>query len=300
MRHTGPVTIEPSKTLSTAIEPFAGQVYFAPECHRGYAALGFGSSPGKNGAVEMPDGAAYFCSRGAVLGQVPGEVIAATFAVFNPAVVVPAVTHGWGLTDARTIARVRTDGAVAQLRRILGAAPDGLDRAVELLQRATDRLPLAGKPLFAGMVAQHLPGEPLADAWRLADRLREYRGDVHVNAWTAAGFDGVEIGLITELYLGLPPRSYIRTRAWSDDDLTAGEERLASRGLIHDGAITEAGRAARTAVEDATDTGCAPIVAALGDDVDELAALVGPWSKAVVAAGGFPAAAKDLASADRS
>lgn len=295
MRQTAVMTVSPSKALSTAIEPFAGQVYFAPECHRGYAALGFGASPGKNGEVEMPDGPAYFCSRGAVLGQVPGEVIAATFAVFNPAVVVPAVTHGWGLTDARAIARVRMDGAAAQLHRVLGLHPAGVERAVELLTRATAGLSLAGKPLFAGMVAQELSDDPLTRAWQLADRLREYRGDAHINAWTAAGFDAVEIGLITELYLGVPPRSYIRTRAWSDDDLAAGEERLASRGLIHHGAITEAGRAAREAVETATDTGCARIVTNLGGDLHELAALVGGWSAAVVAAGGFPAGPKDPA-----
>ncbi|HEU4360916.1 MAG TPA: hypothetical protein VFR27_05335, partial [Mycobacterium sp.] len=114
--------------------------------------------------------------------------------------------------------------------------------------------------------------------------------DVHIAAWTAAGFDGAEIGLITELYWGLPLRSYIRTRAWSDDDLTAAEDRLAGRGLIRDGALTEAGRTAREAVEVATDGGCAPIVAGLGDDLDELVDLLGGWSQQVQAAGGFPAA----------
>lgn len=289
---------DPSRALATAVEAFAAQVYFAPECHSAYAALGFGSSPASNDGVEMPDGPAYFCSRGSVLGQVPGEVIAATFAVFNPAVVVPAVSYGWTLTDATTICAARTDGAVGQLRRILGDSPDGLDRAVELLRRATERLSVAGKPLFAGLVAQGLSGEPLTDAWRLADRLREYRGDVHIAAWTAAGFDGVEIGLITELYWGLPLRSYIRTRAWSDDDLAAGEDRLAGRGLIRDGALTEAGRTAREAVEVATDGGCAPIIAGLGDDLDELVGLIGGWSQQVQAASGYPAAGpQDLAAA---
>lgn len=284
------MTTTPARALATAIEPFAGQVYFAPECHHGYAALGFGAGAGKTGGVEMPDGPAYFCSRGSVLGQAPGEVIAAAFAVFNPAVVVPAVAYGWTLTDAQTIRGVRTDGALQQLRRVLGPHPEGAERAVELLRRATGRLSLPGKPLFAGMVAQGLCDEPLGDAWRLADQLREYRGDVHINAWTGAGFDAVEIGLITELYWGMPLRSYIRTRAWSDDDLAGGEERLASRGLIADGAITEAGREAREAVEVATDDACAPIVAALGDDLDELARLVGRWSQQLQTAGGYPAA----------
>ena len=52
----------------------------------------------------------------------------------------------------------------------------------------------------------------MGDAWRLADRLREYRGDAHTAAWTSAGFDATEIGLLTELYWGLPMRTYVAHR----------------------------------------------------------------------------------------
>ena len=64
-----------------------------------------------------------FCSRGSVMGQVPGEVIASAFAVFNPAAVIPAVAFGWTLTDAPTICAARDNGAIAQLVRILGERP---------------------------------------------------------------------------------------------------------------------------------------------------------------------------------
>jgi len=295
-RHTAP-----ARALAAAVEPVAGQVYFSPECHAAYEALGFGASPAEVGGVAMPDGPAYFTSRGSVLGQVPGEVVAATFAVFNPAVVVPAVAHGWSLTDARTIEAARTDGAVAQLARVVGPEPEGVDRAVELLQRATAHLRPEGRPLFAGLLAQALPGNPLGDAWRLADRLREYRGDSHIAAWTSAGFDAAEIGLLTELYWGLPMRTYVRTRAWSADDLDAAEERLVARGLVAGGAMTDAGRAAREAVEVATDQACQPIVAALGDDLGELVGLLAGWGRAVRAAGGYPASGPhDLAGATAS
>jgi hypothetical protein len=287
-----------ARALAGAVEPFAGQVYFSPECHGRYATLGFAGSPGRFGDVAAPDGPAYFCSRGSVMGQVPGEVIAAAFAVFNPAIVVPLVTQGWSHTDAATICDARTAGATGQLRRILGDRPAGLDRAGELLARAVGPLRPEGRPLFGGLASLGLPGEPLADAWRLADMLREYRGDAHTSAWTAAGFDATEVGLLTELYWGLPLRTYIRTRAWTDAELDAAEDRLGDRGLVADGAFTADGRSEREAVERATDRQCRPIVDALGDDLDELLDILRPWGQAIRDAHGYPASGPhDLARA---
>ncbi|MFV0534405.1 MAG: SCO6745 family protein [Cumulibacter sp.] len=289
------MTNQPARAVARALEPFAGQVYFAPECHERYQALGFGPSPGDGSGVQLPNGPAYFCSRGSVMGQVSGEVVAAAFGVFNPAAVVPAVSEGWTLTDADTICAARTAGAVDQLRRVLGESPDGLGDIVALLRRATDGLPVAGNLLYAGLVAQDRPNDPLGEAWWLTDQLREFRGDVHVNPWTIAGFDAAEIGLLTELYWGLPPRSYVRTRAWSDADLDAAQERLESRGLLRDGALTTAGRAAREDVEVLTDQGCARIVNGHGDGLDTFVSVVGDWSRRVRAADGYPSGPKDVA-----
>jgi hypothetical protein len=279
----------PARVLAGVIEPFAGQVYFAPECHSSYAQLGFSPSPREARGVAMPDGPAYFCSRGSVLGQAPGHVVASAFAVFNPAVVVPAVNHGWSIADASTLARARTEGAIGQLRRILGSQPEGAERAAELLGRACADLPVEGRPLYAGMMAQDVPTDPLGAAWRHADRLREFRGDAHTASWVSAGFDGVEIGLLTELYWGLPSRSYIRTRAWTDPDLDEGEERLGRRGLMADAQLTLVGRADREGVEVMTDRQCQPIIDALGGDLDELLAILRPWGQAIRDAGGYPA-----------
>lgn len=278
-----------ARALASALEPFAGQVYFSPECHAAYVALGFGPSTGSFGNVAAPDGAAYFTSRGSVMGQVPGELVAAAFAVFNPAVVVLMVGHGWTLTDAATIGAARTEGAVAQLARVLGPSPAGIERAGALLARAVEPLRPEGKPLYAGLRSLGLPGEPLADAWRQADMLREFRGDAHTAAWTTAGFDATEIGLLSELYWGLPLRTYIRTRAWSDTELDAAEARLVARGFVHDGQFTPEGRAVREEVELATDRHCRPIVEALGDDLDALLGFLDPWSQAIRDAAGYPA-----------
>ncbi len=276
-----------ARRLANTIEPLVGQVYFSPECHAAYEKLGFAGSPGDAGGVALPDGPAYFTSRGSALGQVSGELVASAFAVFNPDVVVPCVQLGWSLTDAVTIAAARTDGAVAQLTRILGAAPDGMARVTELFARATEPLRPEGRPLYAGVLSLGLPGDAWGDLWRLGDRLREFRGDAHTAAWTSHGFDATEIGLLTELFWGVPMRSYIRTRAWSDQQLDDAQARLAERGLVADGAFTEEGRAAREAVEWATDMQLRPAIEALGDDLDELIGLVEPWSEAIRAAGGY-------------
>lgn len=278
-----------ARRLAGALEPFAGQVYFSVECHERYAQLGFGPGLGEFNGVPAPEPRAYFCSRGSVMGQVAGEVIAAAFGVFSPAVVVPAVRAGWQITDAVTICAARDAGAIGQLSRILGAEPDGIERAGELLGRALAPLRPEGKALFAGQMSLDLPGTPLGDAWRQADRLREYRGDAHIAAWVSAGVDACEMCLLTEPYWGLPLRTYSRTRGWTGDEFDAAEARLVERGLLRGGALTEDGRAAREAIEVATDRLCAPAIEAIGDDLDELLALLLGWGAAIRDAKGYPA-----------
>ena len=290
--------MEKSRRLAASLEAVAGQVYFSPECHAGYQELGFGGSSGEFSGVAMPDGAAYFCSRGSLMGQVPGELVASAFGVFNPAVVAPAVTYGWGLTSAPVIEAARTQGALAQLERILGARPDGADLLAETLEPVSAGLPVAGHPLYAGLMAVEVPKSELGAAWRYTDRLREFRGDAHIAAWTSAGLDAVEVGLLTELYWGLPSKSYIRTRAWSEEELDAGLSRLEQRGLTAGGALSGPGRDLREGVEQATDRQCQPIVEAVGARLDDVVAILDEWSAAIRSAGGYPASGPhDLARA---
>ena len=289
-----------ARHLGSVLEPVTGQVYFAPECHANYVALGFSPSNGDFNGVAAPDGPAYFTSRGSVLGQVPGTVIAAAFGVFNPEVVVPCVELGWATTDAATICQARTDGAVAQLERVLGPEPDGVDRANELLTRAVEPLRPEGRALYAGQAALPLPDTTLGQVWRRGDMLREFRGDSHLAAWISAGLDATEIGLLTELYWGLPLRTYSRTRAWSAEQFDAATERLEAKGLIADGAFTDKGREVREGIEDATDLQMRPALDALGDDAEELFAILAPCGQAIRDAKGYPAAGPhDLANATR-
>lgn len=276
-----------ARQLGQHLEPVIGQVYFSPECHEGYSALGFNASPGFAGSTALPDGPAYFCSRGSVMGQVPGHVIAAAFAVFNPAAVVPAVSYGWTLTDASTICAARDQGAIAQLHRVLGPNPAGAARVRDLLDRAVEPLRPEGRPLFAGLRSLPIPDSDVGRLWRLGDLLREYRGDSHTAAWISEGVDATEICLLSDLWFGLAMRTYSLTRAWAPSDFDAAEERLIARGLIANGAYTEAGRSLRERIEHNTDRQMAAAVAALGDDADELFTLLAPWGTALRADGAY-------------
>lgn len=283
-----------ARRLQRTIEPLAANVYFAPECHAAYETLGFRGSRGELGGAALPDGSAYMTSRGAALGTVPGPVVAAAFGVFKPAAVTKGVDRGWSLTDRDTILAARLAGACASLDRLLDGVWDeaGRARATEILQAMAAAGTEPARPLFAGLRSLGWPGTATGDLWRGADLVREFRGDAHVAAWTAAGFDAVEIGVISDLRHGLPLKSWVRSRGWSEEELDDAVRRLTSRGLLGgDGAMTEAGSDAREAVEIITDRQVAPMIEAVGlVAVGELCEIVSPWAKAIAAGGGVPAA----------
>jgi hypothetical protein len=286
-----------ARSLAATLEPVIGQVFFSPECHAAYQKLGFAPSPGSFGkGVAAPDGPAYFTSRGSLLGQVEPDVVAAVFGVFKPAAVVAGVRFGWTCTDAPTIFAARRAGAVAQLERVCGPAGTDVARAAALLERAADPLTEPGRPLFSGLRAQwDDPSDVWTRLFHLGDMLRESRGDAHVCVWSTAGVDAIEIGLLTEGYMGLPLRTYIRTRGWNDAELDGAAGRLRDRGWLDDAdALTESGRAAREEMEAETDRAMTAAIEALGDDVDELIGLVRPWGEAMRAAGGYVGGPVDL------
>ena len=280
-----------ARRLGSVLEPVVGQVYFSPECHANYEALGFDPSPGDAGGVALPDGPAYFASRGSLLGQVPGEVIAAAFGVFSAAVVVPSVQLAWTRTDAATIRAARADGALRQLRRLVGDRPVGVERALELLERAAAVLPINGRHLAAGIAALEVPDEHLAAVWHVGDFLREYRGDSHNAAWMAAGLTATDIGLLTELSWGMPMRSYSRTRGWTSDEFDRSEHHLRDLGYLDafgsETRLSQLGRHAREQIEVVTDEQMRPALDALGDDIDELLDILAPLGETIRAGKGY-------------
>lgn len=290
-------TTIPARRLAAALEPVIGQVYFAAEAHTAYEGLGFAPSPASLDGLALPDGPAYFTSRGSLMGDVAGNVVAAAFGVFSPVAVIASVDYGWTLTNATAIRFARRQGAVAQLQRVLGVEALGaVEVAGGLLRKAVDPLRPEGRALFAGAQQHFEDGDdPWHRLFQLGDMLREYRGDSHTAAWISAGVDATEINLLSERYMGLELRSYARTRAWSDEQFDAAQQRLCDRGWFDaDAQLTDAGRAGREAIEVATDLQLAPALNALGDDLSSLIETLLPFGQSIRAAKGYPGGPADL------
>jgi hypothetical protein len=270
-----PAIDRPARRLRDLVEPVAAGVYFAPEAMAGYAALG----------LDYIEG--YFCSRSACLGRVPGKVVAAAFAHFDPGVVERAIASGAAKANPAALLAARQRGAEAQLKRLLGRVDAPAARATAILRSLTDGLNPAGRPLFAGLSALPWPDTPFGDLWHAADLVREHRGDAHIASWMGI-VDACEITLLTELSWGLPPRSYVFTRGWNNSDVDAAAARLEERGLVRSNQLTPEGEALREEIEARTDRAESEVVARLGERADELFALLRPLARAIVDGGGYP------------
>ena len=267
-----------ARRLGRTIEPLAAAVYFAPEAQKRYQALGLNYFEG------------YFCSRSACMGAAPWRVVAGVFAAFKPAVVERAVTGGWQKTTPEQLLEARLAGARDQVLRMAGEHTDRFLAAADLLLEMTDGVDGSGRPLFSGLAGLPVPGpdDPAGRLWRAADLVREHRGDGHVAAWISH-VDSTEITVLSELWWGIEPGSYVWTRGYDADDVAAARGRLTDRGLLdRDGALTDAGRDLREQIEVATDRAERDLIARLGDRADELFGMLAPLSRAMLGEGGYP------------
>jgi hypothetical protein len=219
----------------------------------------------------------YVASRAAPLGPLPGRVIAAVFGAIRPAAVVAATETARSRTEPQELLEARLAMALTVLERELHGT-DGIERAVTLLRRAGEAGPIEGHPLYAGLLGLSEPNEPLGRLWRACDVIREHRGDSHVNAWRAAGLDGAEINVLTELWRGKQLGSEASVvNGWTEAEVLAALDRLTDAGLADDGGLTSEGSRFRQEIELATGRQQQRLLSAVEDDLDELFGLLAPW-----------------------
>lgn len=271
-------TIVARKMLRT-LEPYHGWIYFSPEPREEYARLGV--TDGRMG---------YFGSRCAPMGAVTADVVIATFFNFNPDLIKRSVPEVWEITSPLELTAARYRGAHAMLTRVLGDALGSTEmrEAAELARRAAGACRSEGRPLYAGHAGLAWPDEPHLVLWHAQTLLREFRGDGHIIALTAAQLDGCE-ALVGHAASGeVPADALQRSRSWSDEQWQAAVERLRSRGLVNaDGTFTDAGQTQREEIETLTDQlAMAPWETIGEESCTRLRELVRPWSRAIVESGG--------------
>jgi hypothetical protein len=248
------------RQLWRSVEALHDVVYFSPAASTAYAEIGCrGWWMG------------YFASRAAALGPVGPEVVAATFFGFAPALVGRAIPDAWNLADRTEVLATRQRIAGEALVEVLDVAAEELDHALAAIARMLAAVPRAGRPLFAATAALPRPTRPVDALWHDLTALREFRGDGHVAALVTAGLNGCSANRLM-FALGLVPANQRERRGWSEAEWEQALAELLERGWLHpDGSPTEAGRAGREEIEEATDRLCEPATAALG--LDELEAV---------------------------
>ena len=265
----------PARRLRDALEPIAMHAVW---CARTNEALADGYGLDYLGA--------YVWGRASAMGEPAPAVVAAAFAVFEPTFIGRTYLAARARVGWSELVGTRDRTTAESLREILGDAdPTGVTTA---LRRAIGAADPAGRPLFAGLAGREWPADPYGQLWRACDTLREHRGDSHVAAFVAAGLTGIEMNILTELWLGLPLFSYSTTRAWPRAALAAAADRLRAGGLLDGDVLSAAGHAARSAIEARTDAAQDGVVEALGGEADDVIAHLADWSGRLVAAGAFP------------
>ncbi len=279
--------MDPSVSRQTwkTLEPVHAMIYFVPEGPEEYGALGLD--------IEGNRASAYFPARAAALGAVSPGVVQATFFNFSALAVQFGMAGAWDTTTPAALVEARYRAADRALRRLCGDLLDAPDvvEAVELARTACEGCRPEGRPLYAGNADLDWPTPPHLQLFHAVTLLREFRGDGHVAALTAAGVTGLEAAVMHVAQGDSWTREPLRkTRGYSTEQWDTALAGLRERGWIApDGeGFTDAGRAARQEVEDRTDVLALPPWEHLGEDsCARLRELVRPLSKAVVAGGGL-------------
>jgi len=218
-------------------------------------------------------------------------LVEATFFNFHPSLVHRAIPDAWKFSTPEKVLEARLSSADATLRRLLGERVDAAEvaEAADLARQAVEGCAVSGRALFAGHLSLPWPEPPHLALWHAITLLREFRGDGHVAALLAEGLDGCEAH-VTLTALGSAPKQTVQSaRGWSDEEWAAAEARLTSRGWLDaDGALTERGRAGRSAIEERTNELAMPALRHLGEEGRaRLVALVRPLSGLIVEQGGI-------------
>jgi hypothetical protein len=266
-----------ARRLRDALEPIAMHAVWSARVNAALAGCGYDFLSG------------YVTGRAAPLGDVPSAVVSAAFGVFEPGFIDMMWSAGRPVLPLPELITMRDSAVSAGLAEVLAGEDVGrIIHVAEVLERATGAVHGAGRPLFSALRAQPRLSDPFGRLWRAADLVREHRGDGHLAAWAAGGWDPVMMSVLSEVWVGYRVGEYSGTRGWPPEELAAAVGRLEAGGLLAGGAVTAVGRSTREGIEAATDVSQAALLAAVGDELDLVTSCLADWSQRCIDAKQFP------------
>jgi hypothetical protein len=266
----------PARRLRDAIEPLAMHVVWSKPVNERLAEHGLNFLT------------AYVWGRAAPMGEPVAPLVASAFAAFEPGLITDLYEEGRGKLGRDELLRVQEEATVESLRGILGGAEGAVAEVVTALRRGVEAADGTGRPLFSGVRSLGLPADPFGQLWRLCQAAREYRGDGHIAAYVAAGFDPVQMNILTELWTGWPLGTYSATRAWPQEHTDRALAALRSDGYLDGDRLTAAGHRVRQEIEERTDRLSQPLVDGLGADFERTVDQLNGWAAACIEGGAFP------------
>ena len=269
------VTTTPARRLRDALEPIATQGWWSRPAGERLTALEIDFFPG------------YVWGRAAALGTPPSSLVAATFGVFDAALIGAVFEDGSATVSRDDILTARAAGAAESIDAVAG--PEECAAVADPLLDALAHLDPLGRPLFSALRDLPVPASPSGRLWRAAELVREHRGDGHLAALVSAGLDAPEANVLTERWLGFGFGEYSATRGFGPDVLAAAAARLEAKGWMAGNDLTDAGRRARADIEASTDASQIGLVTALGSALDSVVAGADAISQRLVEARSFPA-----------
>ena len=272
---TDPQALSTARTMWTLLEPLHGVTYFSPQARQALEEAGLrGFWRG------------YFAGRAAPLGPVGPAVVNAIFYNFAPQMVYRALPDVWERATPPVALAARVTGSATALRDALPGDPAP---AVAVLEQVAGHLNYDGRTLSAANAELPPSSDPYERLWELATLFREHRGDGHFAALVAADINGLE-SLTLRTGMDVAREVMQPARGWTDEEWAAAQARLADRGLLDaEGRITDGGRQAYAAVEEATDRSAAACWQSVPpDELAKLADELAPMAAAVPLPPGNP------------
>ncbi len=264
----------PARRLRDAIEPLAMHPVWSRLVNERLAERGLNFLTG------------YVWGRAAPMGEPVAPLVASAFAAFEPGLVAGLYEEGRRALGREELLRIQEEATIESLRGILGDAD--VEEVAAALRRGVEAADGTGRPLFSGVRSLGWPDDPLGQLWRACHAAREHRGDSHIAAYVGAGFDPVQMNILTELWTGWPLGAYSASRAWPQERTDRALAALRSAGYLDGDSLSEGGRRARQEIEERTDRMEQPLVEAIGADVDRVLDQLNRWGGACIEAGAFP------------